>query len=152
MKNTGKPQNLPPAPHAGFFIPKIADHDSKQPADRSYVGGIKAMWTTPFLENYFVPAPPLTATTATPEHAGHPVRRRSTTDQARAIRTLENAINHLSYSHLFVNDRAAELAQADTIHLLRWLKRQVFEDCEKITSSTQPIHRWMIGQRLNPSN
>jgi hypothetical protein len=81
-----------------------------------------------------------------------PVRRRANVDQARAIEKLGNAVDHLTYSHLFLNDKTSEKADADAIHILMRLKRRVFEECEKITPAENPLRQWLTSRVLKLGN
>ena len=81
-----------------------------------------------------------------------PVRRRANAGQARTIELLGNAVDHLSYGHLFLNDKAAERADTEAIHILMRLKRSVFEECERVTPANRPLRQWLTEHLLRGGN
>src|ERR1700687_2668706 len=110
-------------------------------ADRSYVGGFNAMSTATL---------PVTSQPSAAQHLAQieealslPVRRRADSEQARAIEQLGHAVDHLTYGHIFLNDKVAEKADADAIHILMCLKRRVFEECERVTPANRPLRQWL---------
>ncbi len=81
-----------------------------------------------------------------------PIRRRANIEQAQAIEKLGHAIDHLTYSHMFLTDEPAIKADAEAIRILMRLKRSVFEECQAIVPTNRHLRRWImekLGRRSN---
>jgi hypothetical protein len=111
------------------------------------VGGINVMSTAPFPGAY-----PFTVSDVAAQHLAAavseapelPVRRRANVEQARAIQKLGHAMDHLIYSRMFLTDAMTVKAEGEAIHILMTLRREVFQECERIVSEEHQVKRWLM--------
>jgi hypothetical protein len=74
------------------------------------------------------------------EAFGLPIRRRrANVNQAHAIEKLGHAVDHLTYSRMFLTDNDAVKADADAIHILLALRRSVFKECETVDRGNRQV-------------
>jgi hypothetical protein len=112
------------------------------------------MSTAPFPGAYpfAVSAAPAQHLAAVGVAPGRPVRRRANVNSGRAIEKLGHMVDHLVYSCMFLTDADAVKAEADAIHLLMVLRRNVFEECITVAQGNQQVKQWIMARLKRRTN
>jgi galactose-1-phosphate uridylyltransferase len=112
------------------------------------------MSTAPFpgVYPFAVSAAPAQHLATLGEAPGRPVQPRAKVDHARAIQKLGHAVDHLIYSRMFLTDADMVKADADAIHLLMVLRRNVFEECITVAQGNQQVKQWIMARLKRRTN